>query len=132
MHLPMPAVGRGTAVAVTTSTAPNVRAFVLPAQPPPWAARQIDADGSASGAGLKSARAAESIALSKLREQINALPIGQSTVGEAAKANPRIEQMIADLVRRSPTSKVEYQKGLVKVKVSLDLGLLWGLLRNAQ
>lgn len=98
----------------------------IPAEPPRWASEQIDADGSASGANrLKAARAAEAVALAQLRTQIEALPLGDTTVGQAARADPRIAGAVAGVIRRAPTSGVHYGPGNAKVRVSLDLGLLW-------
>jgi hypothetical protein len=86
----------------------------------------MDADGSGSGANrLKAARAAEDVALGQLRKQIDALSLGDTTIGQAAKADPRIDRAVAGVVRRAPTSRVNYGAGSANVRVSLDLGLLW-------
>jgi hypothetical protein len=98
----------------------------LPAEPPKWASEQMDADGKSSGANrLKAARAAEDVALGQLRKQIDALSLGELTIGQAAKADPRIERAVAGVVRRAPTSRVQYGDGNANVRVSLDLWLLW-------
>jgi hypothetical protein len=86
----------------------------------------MNADGSGSGVNrLKAARAAEDVALAQLRKKIDALSLGDSTVGQAAKADPRIERAVAGVVRRAPTSRVQYGADSANVRVSLDLGLLW-------
>ena len=98
----------------------------MPAQEPAWVGRQIDADGVAAGAGLKTARLAESQALDGLREKIAQLPLDGSTLGEVASRDPRVAGAIARVIHRAPATKVDYQEqGRVKVRVSLELWLLW-------
>jgi len=64
--------------------------------------------------------------LGQLRKQIDALSLGDMTVGQAAKADARIERAVAGVVKRAPTSRVDYgAAGSANVRVSLDLGLLW-------
>ena len=98
----------------------------IPPEPPRWASEQIDADGRGSGVNrLKAARAAEGVALTELRKKIDALSLGDTTIGQAAKADPRIERAVAGVVHRAPTSRVQYGADSANVRVSLDLGLLW-------
>jgi hypothetical protein len=98
----------------------------IPPEPPKWASEQIDEDGTGSGANrLKAARAAEAVAITQLRKRIEALPLGDTTVGQAAKADPRIQRAVDDVIRRAPTSRVKYGPGDATVRVSLDLALLW-------
>ena len=126
-------IGRGTPLkpATTTNTLPQpprgaVPPVRIPPEPPKWASDQINADGTGSGANrLKAARAAEAVALAQLRKQIEALPLGDTTVGQAAKADPRIGRAVDDAIRRAPTSRVNYGPGSADVRVSLDLALLW-------
>ena len=121
-----PAVGRSVATPDKDAarTKPAAR---VPRDPPRWVAQQIDVDGSAQGAGLKTARHAEADALAKLRAKIDALPLeGGTTLGDAARADPKVEQAVARAVRRAPTLKVDYgEKGTVKVRVTLVLEQLW-------
>lgn len=115
-----PAVGRANAA--NPLDRPN-RAVDAP---PPWAADQMNADGSAAGGGLAAARVAEERALVRLRSQLEALPLGNGkTVGEAAKADPRLKVALADVVIRAQISKITYGPDLVQARVSLDLIRLW-------
>ena len=124
----------GVAVAqAEKATAPQ---RLIPAEPPDWSARQTDAQATspAHGSKLHTARAAEALALEKLRAQINALPMGPKlTVGEAAKSNPRIEEAVSRALGRARPYKVDYgASGAVTVHVSMNLADLWSELANQQ
>lgn len=121
-----PASGRGAA---TTPGAEPVlpAAAELPHDPPAWVSDQIRVEATVQGSGLRAARAAETNAISKMREQLDALSFDKDiTLGQAAKANARVEHAVASVIRRAPTTKVDYaERGVVKVRVALDLDQLW-------
>ena len=119
---------RGVAAAVGRANAANplARPNLAINEPPPWAANQISADGSADGGGLSAARVAEERALASLRSQLEALPLGNGkTVGDSAKANPRVDAALADVVNRAQISKTTYRGSRVEARVSLELIRLW-------
>ena len=109
-------------------------AVQLPAAPPDW----VNEDRSAEGASkpqkskLKSARAAESDALVKLRSQLYTLPLnGGLTVGEAVKRDPRFNDAVGRALRQARTYKVDYESdSSARVKVNLDLRQLWEEIRS--
>jgi hypothetical protein len=109
---------------------------VIPGEPPVWSNRQADAEATspAHGSKLHTARAAEAMALEKLRSQINALPlVGKSTVGDAARGNPHIEEAVSKTLGRARPYKVDYgANGSVTVHMSLNLADLWSELGNQQ
>jgi hypothetical protein len=122
-----PGVGRGFAVA-----APQAQPMiVLPAQPPAWAATTANAEGNAGSAGfpLRTARAAERVALDHLRAKIDSLPLtSQLTLGQAAATDPRIAKAIDRAIDMAQTCQVDYdtpEPGAVRAKVQLPLALLW-------
>lgn len=122
----VPATGRSTPPTTREGPAAAPPIAQMPAREPAWVGRQLDADGVAAGAGLKTARLAESQALNGLREKIAQLPLDGSTLGEVASRDPRVADAIARVIHRAPATKVDYQEqGRVKVRVSLELWLLW-------
>lgn len=113
-----------------TAAAAQVR---LPAQPPEWVWKQLDADARAGGGGsaLKCARAAEGAAVEKLRAQVNGLSLGDMTVGEAGKRDGRIADAVSRGLARARVYKSDYHAdGTVTVYVSLDLRDVWEELRQ--
>ena len=80
------------------------------------------------GGALKARGEAEAGALQQVRAKVDALPLaGGTTVGDAAKANPRLGRALDSAIRRKYTTKVNYlPKGVVRVDVSLDLEEVWG------
>lgn len=127
-----PAVGTGVAQPAKAA-APQP---VIPLEPPDWATRQADAEATspAHGSKLRTARAAEALAMEKLRSQINSLPLGlKTTVGDAARSNPQVQEAVARALGRARPYKVDYRaKGAVTVHVSLSLGDLWTELSSQQ
>jgi hypothetical protein len=116
----------GTASAAASATAPA--AFTLPSSPPEWADTLIESEATATqGASpLKVARAAEAVAIGKLREKFLALRIGDITLAQAAKADPQFAQGLDRVMLRAHTYKVDYRAdGSVLVRVSLDLRNVW-------
>lgn len=123
-----PPVGRAVAVAGQAGAA----AVAIPLEPPAWADDIADAEGSAtaaSGPKLRTARAAEAVALEHLRGRINALPLtAKLTLGDAAHQNPRIEAAVSRSLSRARLSKVDYDSptpGAVRVKMTLNLADVW-------
>ena len=129
--------GRGALAKAPPRERPPRRA--LPAQPPRWAADQLDVAGTATAdpeqfrdvrlteAQLRLARAAENNAREELRTRIESLPLGDGrTVGEAARSDGRLAMAVDRTLRRAQTSNIDYGDGrAAKVRLSLDLRYLW-------
>src|SRR5207248_8149828 len=96
----------------------------LPASPPDWVDRKLEAEGVAEGGGvkLKAAREAEAIARSKLADLIGELPLsGGLTVGKAAERDPRLKSAISDALDKARV-RTDYNHGKgVAVNLRLDL-----------
>jgi hypothetical protein len=132
LHDAAPAQGRSFATPTHPQDVPANAA--LPQAAPEWATRQLQTEADAEGSGLKAARIAEIVAQQRLRVQIDALPLnGTTTLGQAAKVDPRVARAIDNVLRRAPTSTVDYQRrGFVKVRLSLDLEVVWRALYPEQ
>ena len=118
-----------------TATATTPARVLLPDRTPEWVFDTLDAEGSAAGSGrsLKTARLAEDDALNKLRQQLNALPLaGRQTLGEAAKQDPRVEEIISRSLLRARTYRVYRRDDGVTVRMSFDPRALWDELRVNQ
>lgn len=123
------AVPAGVAYAIAGAS--TTRAIVFPAKPPEWANQALEADGVARsvGAKLRTARAAESVALQRLRNRIEALPFSADlTVGDAARRDPRINEALGRGMSFARTYQVDYdqpESGSVSIKVQLPLVHVW-------
>jgi hypothetical protein len=128
----LPAVGTGV-VQPGSATAPSAM-LAIPQDAPPWAVKQLTAEANARGneSKLKIARAAEAIALQDLRRRIESLPLGGSTtVGQAAKQDPRVEKAVVRAVNRAHPYEVDYKAdGSVTVHVTTSGADLWALLSS--
>lgn len=115
---------------------PTAQADLIPAEPPAWSKEQIEAQATSpqDGSPLHTARRAEALAVEKLRDQINRLPLAAGvTVGAAAGKDPRIDQAVARSVSRARPSQVDYgAKGSVNVHVVLRLSDLWASLSGQE
>lgn len=126
-----PAMGVGVA---QPGNQPAVAAGVaVPLQPPAWANQLAQAEATSPARPpnqLKTARAAEAMAMEKLRRQIEALPLdSKTTLGQAARHDPRIEQAILHAMKHARPYQVDYgDKGAVTVYVGLNLADLWSQL----
>jgi hypothetical protein len=130
-----PTVGRAFAKGHAAAAAPAnagqraMMAVDIPRDPPRWIADQVDVKASSKrvDSPLKTARAAESAARDKLREQIEKLEIKPKlTLGEAAKRDDRVRAAIDRAVRHARPRKVNYSAdGGAEVCFSLDLRELW-------
>lgn len=111
-------------------------AVALPAEPPAWSKEQAESEATSpqDGSPLHTSRRAEALAMEKLRDQINQLPLSPGmTVGAAAGKDPRIEQAIAKCLSRARPSKVNYgSNGDVTVHVVLRLADLWSLMSGQE
>ena len=129
-----PAVG--TAAAQPADRAAVAPAVVLPAEAPQWSKEMADAQATSprDGSPLRTARRAEALAVEKLRDQINQLPLSPGlTVGAAAGKDARIEQAIAHVISRVRPSQVDYgDKGAVTVRVTLRLSDLWAFMSGQE
>jgi hypothetical protein len=126
-----------SAVATAAAADPNRAApVVLPALPPEWANRQIDAAGTGvvPGFKLKSFRAAQNDVRSKLLAQVGALQLDTHglTVADAAARDARLADAVQRALDRARPYKTVYQPdGSVTVYFILDLRDLWEELRAA-
>lgn len=111
-------------------------ATTLPAQAPAWSKEQVETQATSpqDGSPLHTSRRAEAIAVEKLRDQINKLPLSAgTTIGSAAGNDPRIEQAILKAMSRARPSQVDYgAHGAVTVHVTLRLSDLWGLISGQE
>jgi hypothetical protein len=128
-----PSEGRAAvAAAVTTGPAPAAQLAAIPLDPPRWANQSLEASGESDVAGLKGARAAETKALEDLRRQIAGLQLsGATTIGEAARNDPRVARALDEALRQAKVSRITYQPDHVNVRLGLDLEQLWQLLSAA-
>jgi hypothetical protein len=104
--------------------------------PPKWVEKTLRAEGSArrEASKLRSARAAESDALEKLDAEVRRLRLDKSTsLDEAAKAEPAVDDAIVRSLRRAKAVKTDYNgpdKSVIVV-VEFNLRDLWEELRRA-
>lgn len=127
-----PAVGRAHVSEAKAIPATNV--VRLPPRAPAWISKSIDVVGNSALAGgkLKTQRAAERDAQTKLTERIEMLELGNSlTLAQAAKQDPRIAAAISRTVERVTPYKIQYNAdGSVTVRCEADLRDLWDELRR--
>lgn len=128
-----PTVGRAIAKAGAVQPGdapPAVAAAVdIPRDPPAWVVQQVDARGTSRAVDgrLKTARAAESAARDRLRDQVDKLQLSrQLTLGDAARRDPRVRTAIDRAVDRARPRKVNYlADGGAEVTFTLDLRDVW-------
>jgi len=84
------------------------------------------------GGKLRTARAAERDAQTKLTERIESLELANNlTLGQAARQDPRIAAAITRTVERIQPHKIQYNSdGSVTVHCETDLRDLWDELRH--
>ncbi len=109
---------------------PKHAAVSLPRQPPVWVEGDLGSSGFSGGGEkepLKIALRAESDARTKLRVRVEALPLDKTTtLGEAAKSDPRIAAAITRAVSRAKATRTEYMgEAGARVWISLDLHHVW-------
>ena len=126
------AVGR--AHAREAKAAVNVNAVRLPPRAPDWVNKSFEVVGNAApmGGKLKTARAAEHDAQTKLAERIDALDLGNNlTLGQAARQDPRVAAAVSRMVEHVTPYKIQYNPdGSVTVHCEADLRDLWDELRR--
>ena len=124
----------GTSAVAPGKSAP-AQVVALPSEAPPWANQHAEAEAAspAHASKLRTARAAEALAVAKLRQRIESLPLDEKiTLGEAARRDPRIGEAIARALGRARPFKVDYgQQGVVTVHVALNLSDLWAELTGS-
>jgi hypothetical protein len=128
------AVASGTGVAQTANPAVG-KSVSIPASAPNWANQlaQAQATSAPRADRLRTARAAEAMALEKLRQQVRDLPLTDGmTLGQAASLDPRIDQAITKSVNRAKPYQVDYDSTgqAATVHVSMNLADLWSKLAN--
>jgi hypothetical protein len=115
---------------VRANPQPAAAGAALPAQAPPWANQQAEAQATAPdhGGRLHTARNAEDLALERLRRQIEDLPLSPGvTIAVASQHDPRIEKAVTKALRRAKPFQVDYgANGSATVHVALHLSDLWG------
>ncbi len=126
----VPAVG--SALVSSPGAAAGGQRVAIPSEAPAWSRQDAAAEGVAASVGgskLRTARAAEAIALESLRARLYALPLNPSiTLGEAAGKDPRIADAISRGLTQARISKVDYDspaQGAVRVRMGLDLEAVW-------
>jgi hypothetical protein len=131
VHIRM-ASANGAALARAAAPGGGLPPLAIPREPPEWASTTADAEGvcgSVGGSKLKTARAAENIAMTRMRARVEALPFDAgTTLGEAARKDPRIAQALARSLIEARISKVDYDApvaGAVRVKMTLNLEAVW-------
>jgi hypothetical protein len=129
------AVASGTGVAQTANAAAASKSVPIPAQAPRWATQltQAQATSTPRADRLRTARAAEAMALEKLRQQVMELPLTDGmTLGQAASLDPRIDQAVTKSVNRAKPYQVDYDSTgqVATVHVSMNLADLWERLGN--
>ena len=126
-----PAVGIGLVqVAKGGQGGPAVE-HLIPDLAPAWANQQMQAEGTSPSRGSKlhTARAAEAIAMEKLRGQVEALKLRDNlTVGQAEKRDARVERAVAKGLAKARPYQVDYNQGSVTVKVTFNLSDVWTLM----
>src|SRR6266850_1956721 len=126
------AVGR--AKVTETKVTPAVNVVRLPPRGPAWIAKSITVVGNSPPAGgkLKTARAAERDAQTKLTERIESLELKNNvTLGQAARQDPRIAAAISRTIEGITPHKIQYNPdGSVAVYCEADLRDLWDELRH--
>jgi hypothetical protein len=130
------AVATGTAVVVGANEAAP-KSVPIPAKAPRWA-MQLAQDHASSPPRqdrLRTARAAEALALEKLRQRVMELPLTDGmTIGQAARIDPRIDQAVTKSVNRAKPYQVDYDSTgqVTTVHVSMNLADLWERLANVR
>jgi len=128
----VPAVGRAHVTEPKANAAVNV--VHLPPRSPAWISKSIDVVGNSPPVGgkLRTARAAERDAQTKLTERIESLELANNlTLGQAARQDPRIAAAITRTVERIQPHKIQYNSdGSVTVHCETDLRDLWDELRH--
>jgi hypothetical protein len=135
-----PAVGRATAKAdAPNGNRPRVKPLV-PTQraAPSWVNDDVSVEGTASAristaaAKLKARQKAEAEARDALWTRIEALPLdANTTIGQAAKQDPRFHAVLRRVIDRNRPSKVAYRSdGTVVVQIVQDLGDVWDEVRK--
>ncbi len=125
-----PASGRALA---TASGPPRGQPIAIPRDPPAWVQgatfESVGLSGPIGGSKLRTARAAEAVALTQLRAKLEALPLSADlTIGQAAKKDPHIEQALCRSLDQARVAKAEYDVpsiGAVRVKLTVDPQIVW-------
>ncbi len=128
----VPAVGR--AHATEAKATPAVIVVHLPPHAPAWISKSIPVVGNSKQVGgkLKTQRAAERDAQTKLRDRIELLELDNNvTLGQAARQDPRVAAAISRTIDGISPHKIQYNAdGSVTVYCDADLRDLWDELRH--
>jgi hypothetical protein len=119
------------AMAATTSAAtaaaPRVVELKLDAVPG-WVNHPLGASAVAprDSSALRTARAAERAAREVLMSRIQSLPVGETSLGDAARGDEGLREIVEDAVDAARIVGVDYRgDGSVEVRISLDGRQLW-------
>ena len=123
----------GTATAVIEGPGTALSAVVLPPVPSDSLDERLEAEGSAvaSGSRLKTGLAAQDQAVARLREKFIQLHIDPATtLGDAAKKEPALDQAINRALKHARTTRTDYNAdGSVRVRIDLNVRDAWDELR---
>ena len=129
---------RPSGTALAKPVGPPRVVVLIPRDPPAWAvdrAPQVEAGVSppVGDSKLRAARAAEAIAVAKLREHLNSLPLNsKTTLGEAAKIDRDFAAALDRAAAQAKIAKVDYNQphaGWVTIQMALDLQTVWRMLQ---
>ena len=124
----------GHAHATEAKAMPAVNIVHMPPHAPAWINKSIPVVGNSRAVGgkLKTARAAERDAQTKLTERIESLELENNvTLGQAARQDPRVAAAISRTVEQVSPHKIQYNPdGSVTVYCEADLRDLWDELRH--
>lgn len=106
---------------------------ILPHDAPAWIADSVSAEAAATArpgdSKLRTARAAETLAVASLRSRLDGLPLTSDlTIGQAAKKDPHVEQAVERGLGQVRITKVDYDTpaaGSVRIRISLPLEEIW-------
>ena len=124
-----PAVGVGL-VQVAKGGGPGAE-NLMPDVMPAWANQtmQAEATSPSKGSKLHTARAAQALALEKLKAQVEGLKLKENlTVGQAEKRDAKIERAVSRALGRAVPYQVDYGQGSVTVKVTMNLYDVWSMM----
>lgn len=112
---------------------PVEQGFKLPERPPQWADEEIEVTGRspAGGTDLRAVAAADSDAMATLRGRIDQLQIGDETLAELVKHDPRAAEAVSRFLSEVRPEKTDPgpEKG-IRVRIRAHLSGLWEELRR--
>src|SRR5690606_2695773 len=131
-------IGQATAVETLANTPPPLN---LPARAPEWTRLPITASGSSTysvnlrgpdlaKAKLQAQSEARDAAREQLRESLNALPVGDQTLGELAARSPGVAALVNAAIETASLGKSEYLNGACTTRLAVNSESLWKALEG--